>query len=69
MPPNLINILTNSTSNIVWHKLHPFRNKLAQFVYLSCFIQNPSELATKFYTPSEAGDRYATSREGNLNVF
>lgn len=57
MPPNLINILTNSTSNIVWHKLHPFRNKLAQFVYVSWFIQNPSELATKFYAPSEAGDR------------
>lgn len=32
MPPNLINILTNSTSRDVWHKLHPPRSRLAQFV-------------------------------------
>lgn len=33
MPPNLINILTNSTGRDVWHKLHPSRSRLAQFVY------------------------------------
>lgn len=56
MPPNLINILTNSTSNVVWHRLHLFRSKLAQFVYVSYFVQSPSELAAKFCMPSEARD-------------
>lgn len=49
MPPNLINIVTNNTSNDVWHKLHPFRSRLAQFVYGSCLFQSPSELAAKLY--------------------
>lgn len=56
MPPNLINILTNSTSNVVWHRLRLFRSKLVQFVHVSYFVQSPSELAAKFYMPSESRD-------------
>lgn len=55
MPPNLINILTNSTGRDVWHKLHSSRSRLAQFVSGSCSFQSPSELAAQSYTPSEVG--------------
>lgn len=62
MPPNLINILTNSTSRNVWHKPHPSGSRLAQFVRVSYSFQNPSELAVWSYTPEGLG----TSREGAL---
>lgn len=55
MPPNLINILTNSTSRNVWHKPHPSRSRLAQFVHVSCSFQSPSELAVQSYTPERLG--------------
>lgn len=55
MPPNLINILTNSTSSDVWHKLYPFRSRLAKFVYVSYLFQSPFALAAEVYVPWEAG--------------
>lgn len=57
MPPNLIDIVPNSTSSDVWHKLHPFRSRLAQFVYVSYLFQSPSELAAKLYVACEVGNR------------
>jgi len=65
MPPNLINILANSTSSDVWHKLHPLRSRLAPFVYVS-FISKPLWIGCRIVRTQCSGGRASPTQRMEL---